>query len=159
MQYDISEIARRHHANPRKIEFILNYMSPDSETFGKDKESYLKAFGEWSSPKAPKDMLRRATNIIKDICELAGVSVDKRILALSKILRGEFKQETVTSRVYKDGKERVTHRVVRTPTAREIISLSDHLSKLDGTYTKEQIRKELMSDEVRALAKSFKPDV
>lgn len=159
---DIEPKAEPKPLTPKQQLFIASYTDPSSDTFGIAYKSVEKAYGLKNGSAAVQGTQLLKNNNIQAAIEARmaqyGAGLDVRLEKIADIIVGRHRTEGIIEHTDADGT--VTHRQRTSlgPRPIDVLKASDMIAKLDGTYEKHKLARDIASKEYSRLAKKYDPE-
>lgn len=149
----VKKVIRPTQKQKKMIDLFLDEKSP---TFGNKTESYIKAYNNKNPNRSTQHTTAvqafkapQASQYLQAVLHQNNCTIQDRAAQLSRILDGRFTSETT----YLDAAQEVKGKTVQGVTPSQALKAIDLLNKMDGTYTKREVEKEIAKDEYREFRK------
>ena len=140
--------------------FVNNITDIDNNTLGNATQSYIAAYPgstyATAATEASKNLKKpHIQDAIQQILSEIGMESKVRLQALKEVITGDYIQTTVNTT--KKGKKILYKSTsTRTPSAGERIKAVDTVEKIAGTYDKNKVTAEAVSQELKDLFKRYR---
>lgn len=146
---------------PQEKNFLMYYLDPESESYGKRGPSYFRAYPDCSKRscyQAAYVLMKREKimKILRAMMDIAGIGLTDRVRLIADIAHGRTEQEVIYKKMVGKGenkKEVVTGKKVIKPSAKDRLTAIHIANQVDGIYRFTDLETIKASKEIDSWAK------